>query len=284
MPRFLATLDASSRSETEASDVPSFFDSHPVTAERVRDTRERARRLEPDIVAAPPIAATRAAFLAKLEGLLVGPDPRHGVFHDSRFLHPDLRIAIDFPSGWETHNGDTVVAAVSDDGNALTALQAQQAGDDPLEAAQRFSETHSLPLVDTREFTVAGHPAFRAVAVARTREGPLGLDLCWIAYQGVIFRVTGMSSADRFPRFAPTFAAVGSSFSNLTDRELATIRDLRLRIVRARAGEDLAALSRRTGNALSLAETATANRLSPNARLAAGDLIKVAIPRPRRQD
>jgi predicted Zn-dependent protease len=119
--------------------------------------------------------------------------------------------------------------------------------------------------------------------VARTREGQVGLDLTWIAHPAAIFRVTGMSPASRFSGHAPAFERVARSFRRLSESERASIRDLRLRIVSARSGEQLATLSRRTGNAWTVEETAVANGLPPGGRLSKGQPVKIALEVPYRR-
>ena len=61
----------------------------------------------------------------------------------------------------------------------------------------------------------------------------------------------------------------------MTRRERHSITDLRLRIVEARRRESLRSLSRRTGNAWSIAETAVANGLSEDVRLGLGQPVKI---------
>jgi predicted Zn-dependent protease len=275
LSRFLETLEDESQREGESTQLASFFSSHPLTSERIAATSRYAKQLS--VTPEPPIARDRAAFLAKLDGLLVGPDPAHGVFHERRFLHPPLAFAVDFPAGWETHNSEQTVAALAPDEDALIALQLQEEGQDPKAAALRFSEGRQVALREGRSLTIGGRPAYHAVAVAQTRDGALGLDLCWIAHRDLIFRFTGMAPADRFGRHEPTLAAVARSFSKLGDAERAGIHEMRLEIVRARGGESLAGLSRRVHNVMPLEQTAIVNGLAPSAVLAAGEPVKVAV-------
>jgi hypothetical protein len=58
------------------------------------------------------------------------------------------------------------------------------------------------------------------------------------------------------------------------------VRENRLHIVEARAGEDLAALSRRTENEWDLQTTAVMNDIFATASLADGELLKIAVSRP----
>jgi predicted Zn-dependent protease len=273
MARFLRTLERDTRLRDEAAPMPTFFSSHPVTGERIENTSRRAVTLR--VVPAPPVAATRAAFLAKLDGLLVGPDPAEGVFRDSRFLHPGLRFTIDFPANWRTANGRSVVGAAAPEGDAVVMLEVQERGDDPGAAAARFAQANRMELRNGQNLWIGGYRAHRASALVQTREGPIGLDLTWIAHPAVIFRLTGMSPPSRFAGHAPAFARVARSFRHLSDRERASIRDLRLRIVTARAGEPLTALSRRTGNTWTAEETAVANGLALGGRLSAGEPVKI---------
>ena len=281
MPRFLQTLERSTQLRGEATRMPTFLSSHPVTGERIENTSRLAGTLP--VAPAAPIAASRAAFLAKLDGLLVGPDPAEGVFRDSRFLQPGLRFAIDFPAGWRTANGKSVVGAAAPEQDAIVVLEMQESGDDPGTAATRFAQANRMELRDGESLRISGHRAHRAWAVAQTGEGQVGLDLTWIAHPAAIFRVTGMSPPSRFAGRGPAFERAARSFRRLSERERASIRDLRLRIVRARDGERLAALSRRTGNTWTPEETAVANGLPKGGRLSEGEPVKIAIEVPHKR-
>ena len=55
----------------------------------------------------------REPFLRRLEGMVYGPDPRHGFFRGSRFVHPELAIRVDFPADWPRRNMARLVVAAS---------------------------------------------------------------------------------------------------------------------------------------------------------------------------
>jgi predicted Zn-dependent protease len=278
MPRFLTTLERNTEQGDGASRMPTFLSSHPVTSERIDDTSQLARTLA--VASAPPIAPSRAAFLAKLDGLLVGPDPAEGVFRGTRFLHPGLGLAIDFPAGWKTANGRSMVGASAPAKDAIILLEAQERGADPAAAAARFAQANRIELRDAESLRIGGEPAHRAWSVLETADGTVGLDLTWIAHPAAIFRIAGLSPPSRFAGYEPAFVRTAASFRRLSESERASIRELRLRIARARAGEQLAALSRRTGNAWSPEETAAANGLPLGVPLSEGDPVKIALEVP----
>jgi predicted Zn-dependent protease len=281
MSHFLQTLERDTQLRREATRMPTFLSSHPVTSERIENTGRLAGSLT--VAPQPPITASRAAFLEKLDGLLVGPDPAEGVFRDSLFLHPGLRFAIDFPAGWRTANGRTVVGAAAPEKDAIVMLEVQERGRDPGVAAARFAQANRVELRDGESLRIRGAQAFRAWTLVDTRDGPIALDLTWIVHPAAIFRVTGMSPPSRFAERAPAFTRAARSFRPLSESERASIRDLRLRIVRARDGERLADLSRRTGNTWTPEETAVANGLQPGARLSGGQPLKIAVEVPYRR-
>ena len=83
LPRFLQMLDRDLALLPGRKRTFNFLDSHPLTPDRVARAEERARQLTR--AAAKPIAGGRDAFLARLEGIVVGDDPARGVFEDNLF-------------------------------------------------------------------------------------------------------------------------------------------------------------------------------------------------------
>jgi predicted Zn-dependent protease len=281
MARFLDTLGRAAELETGERRRPSFLDSHPMTSERVRNTALRAEALQ--VTPAAPIAGTRSAFYARLANLLIGPDPAEGLFRDQRFLRPGLDFALDFPPGWKTQNARNAVAAQSPGGDAALVLQTQGESGDPGKAAQLFAQSNQIPLGKGKRERIGGFPAYRVRAELQTQQGPAITDLTWIAHPRATFRLLGIAPSGRFGDYAGTFRDAARSFRPLTRSERSGITERRLRVVKARGGESLAALSRRTGNAWSLDETAVANDRPIEGPLRAGEPVKIAVEVPYRQ-
>jgi predicted Zn-dependent protease len=108
----------------------------------------------------------------------------------------------------------------------------------------------------------------------------VALELTWIAHPQLTLRLTAMASEPRFRVYSESFRAAARSLHPLTRAERARIQERRLRVVRAREGEGLAGLSRRSGNAWSVAETAVANGLPQEVSLGAGERVKIAVEAP----
>jgi predicted Zn-dependent protease len=276
---FFVTLERQTKLE-HGERLPSFFDSHPMTSERAQTTAARARSLS--VTPAAPIAATQSAFLGKFEDLLVGPDPGQGVVRGRRFLHPGLDLVLDFPSGWEVQNTASAVGAGSPERDAVVMLEMQSAPGSPRAAGAKFAQANRLSLQETSDEGVGGMDAFHALALANTQQGPMVLDLTWIAHPKAVLRLTGFTPQSRYRANAAALSGVGRSVRRLTSAERGGITERRLRVVEARAGETLSALSARSGNAWSLDETSVANGLAREPRLDGGQLVKVAVEVPYR--
>jgi predicted Zn-dependent protease len=204
------------------------------------------------------------------------------VFRGSRFLHPGLALALDFPEGWQTQNSADAVGAVSPQRDALVVLQTQGAPGDPRAAAEKFAQANGLALQNAASGSQDGMPKFHALLARQTQEGPIVYDFTWIAHPRVMLRLTGMSPQARYASQARVFGEVARSISKLSASERDGIRDRRLSLVEVRPGETLAALSSRTHNVWSEDETAIANALPREPRLTPGQLVKIAVEVPYR--
>jgi len=280
MAGFLKDLEFSERLELGVPRRPGFFDTHPGTRERAAVAAQRARVIawEPR----PGIASDRAEYLHRLDGMVVGTSAAEGVFRGGRFLHPDLGFTIRFPDGWETRNTRQAVGAIARDREAQVVLEHHGTGSDLRKALEAFAKEageDGLDLDAPEPIKVGGFDALRARGHASTRFGGVHVLVTFIASEGHVYRVTGVSRAGH-DTHRTLFMNVARSFRPLPAEARQGIQETRLRIAEARSGESLADLSKRTGNAWPLQQTAVMNDLFANAPLEPGQLVKVAIAQP----
>jgi predicted Zn-dependent protease len=269
LPTLLHTLEREEALAGSSSRI-SFFANHPATPERVRDTTAAARTLSRG--AGHPIAATRPTFLARLDGLVVGPDPASGIFVGSTFQHPDLGLALEMPAGWRTKNTPAAAIAVQPNGRAAVALHLVAEGDDPVKGAREDGLDEDAVRQLTRR-TISGLPAVQLIA----RDGTARFHLTWIAHQLRVFRVAGIAAVRDFESYREAFERAASSFRALRRDERERIVEARLRSRPLRSGESLAAFVTRTGGVWKVEETAVANGITADARLDEGFAVKVPI-------
>jgi predicted Zn-dependent protease len=279
LAHFMQTL---SRDEALRGDDPtrkSFLSSHPTSPERSETTAARAREL--DRANTAPISADREQFVRRLDGLLVGLSGSQGSFAGQRFLHADLDFTLEFPAEWATHNDAQVVAAREPKGSGFALLRMVATGDDPMEAARGLSSYSSTRLDSAPKATRVGDlRAARATGSGGGLLNPASADLTWIAHGGNIYLVMGIGDADRFAALRPTLRAVAQSFRPLAAVERAGIRENRLRILQATAGQTVAEFVAQNGGPWTAEEAAVANALTLDETLPAGSLLKLPLPHP----
>jgi len=283
MASLLRGLEQEERLQLGASRLPSFLEHHPANTERMAATFSRGQELA---ALAPPRPRDPAAHLHRLEGLVVDANPAEGVFLGSRFVHPDLGFALSFPEGWKLVNTSRMVAAFSPQRTARFSLEGAGPGDDPKVAAGRFlageARTLGAEIVSAQSLEIDGRPAYEVRGQLWTPGGVVASQLTWIAHQGSLYRLSAASPAPLAGRYFGRARVMARSFRAITPEERAQIRVQRLRVVPALPGEDLAALSQRTGNEWDPARTAVLNGLVPGTALAGGQLVKIVVSEPYR--
>lgn len=103
-----------------AGRVPEWQSTHPDPGNRIQRAEQRLAQTPASAYANSRV--NRVEYLRLLDGMVFGENPRLGYFTGNRFLHPDLRFQLDFPSGWKTANQPEAVIAVSADNGAQIQL------------------------------------------------------------------------------------------------------------------------------------------------------------------
>jgi predicted Zn-dependent protease len=257
-----------------------FLDSHPSSDERVRDTLARASTLPR--AASAPIAKDRSDFVRRTEGLLVGPDPAQGIFRDTLFLHPDLDFALKFPTGWQTQNSPQAVMAKPAQGNALIGLIAvpKSEGADARSAARKLlsdAAQQSLPAEDGGQVRVGSARGYLVRVLVNQNQL---IERTYFAHGDGVFALQNVTLQAERDAWSDAFERTQQSFRRLSDDDRALITETHLTLVRAKAGETLEQVSKRSDNVWSAAETALYNGLRGDEKLAAGFLVKIGREKP----
>jgi len=272
---FLATLEREVQLTSKGEHKPSFFDSHPATPDRVAKTAAHAKQLHRADQA--PLSASRDVFLERLDGMVVGPRAANGIFHGDRFLQPDLNFQVRFPENWPHENSPQKIIAVAPDKEAAVVVGVVAKGNDPMDGARAVEKAAKTEIVSkTQRGTVGDLPA----AHTRIHDGNATVDVTWIAYEGLVYQVIGMASKKKFDTLLPIFTSVVQSFKPLTAAERASIKENRIRLITAKAGETIGDVAARSGTAWTKEEMAVANGMTVTTALTEGQLVKVAMTEP----
>jgi predicted Zn-dependent protease len=261
--------------------IPSMFQTHPQTPERVAATRKRADELvatgtqtSTRMSTTGPSPLDRDAYIEMLDGLVLRDNPAAGIFVGDAFLQPALGFAFTAPHGWTNANAPVFVATVSPKQDAEVLLDSPSDVTSPDQAAEQFvaelrRQNLAIPAVES--LTIGGLPA-RRVSITQEDGEVDYLEITWVLHRGVTYRLLAVATSSNLA----AVRGVVNSFHDLTPAERASVKVTRLRIVQVLPGETLADVSRRTGNQWDVKTTAVMNGVEENGPLRAGQRIKVA--------
>jgi predicted Zn-dependent protease len=282
----LALADILSRLEQDVASLTgeehrfSIFDSHPMTATRMKDIRSRAAALTP--ATNRPLAPDAASLFARLDGMWWGENPEAGVFRKNQFLQASIGFTITFPEGWKCQNTPQYVISAHPKKEAILLLGIAGSATAPEVAAakliERMRTKARVEPVSTRNGSLGEFPSFVVTYLDRSGRAPTYLHFAWVAMGGKTYQLIGLSPE----KHREELRNAALSLRPLTDVERSAVTGKRLRIVTAREGERLENLSARAGNAWSPAYTALVNGLNVDAVLRDGQLVKIARVEPMR--
>ncbi|WP_043346437.1 M48 family metalloprotease [Methylobacterium sp. B1] len=230
--RFLTALSRSTGLKAGSANAPDMLATHPGTAERITQVTRAARR-----IGAPGIGTDdRATYLAAVDGLAYGDNPRDGAVRGHRFIHPGLGIAFEVPEGFTLENTRSAVLGTTQDGSRRLLFDQIEAKEgQSLDAVLKASWNDAFDPAGFETREVGGHPA--AFALSRGKEWTFRLAAIRIgdSTYRMIMAAKGTADPDpAFRRWTATLVAVSP--------DEAVLRPLRLQVVQAMSAnaEDLA--------------------------------------------
>ncbi len=249
MASFLAKLQAESAFSAElagrsgASNEFSLLQSHPRTADRVREAIAVAR----DQGVRGGGRLDRDEYLQAIDGMWYGGDPANGFVRGRRFIHPALGFLFEVPAGFHVFNAERSVAARGPNGariNFDADSRAQTAGlamaDYIRDAWARGRTLSGLESID-----VNGLPAATATTRLSGNSGTFDVRLLAVRFdEKTIYRFLFASRPADAESLSAPFRRTTYSFRRLGAEEARTLRPLRLRVVAVRAGDTVDSLAR----------------------------------------
>lgn len=251
------------------SPVPAWMSTHPYPEERIVRIQNRLAEATLPLGA----RANEAEYMARVDGLPYGENPRNGYFENTRFLHPDMRFQVNFPQGWVTQNMAQAVMAASPDQDAIVRLSL--AAGSPQEAAAAFLNQQGIVAGPVRARTINGLNAATAEFQAQTEQGSLAGAVSFIALDEHTFGIVAYTGADRLANYASSFQGVFDSFGRLTDPQALAVQAPRISVMRTPRAMSLQQFNASYPSTIPLEELALVNQLADgNAMLATGANVK----------
>jgi predicted Zn-dependent protease len=219
----------------------------------------------------------RDAYLAHVDGIVFGEDPRQGYFRGDTFVHPGLRFQLRLPSGWKAQNGARALVAASPQEDA--AFQLVSAGRlSPEEAARKFFSQEGIRPAQA-EGLARGQPSARAFE-ATTEQGTIRGLVTFVSHQGQTFALLGLAPAERFAAHEATLRQTLESFGPLSDPAAAAVTPARVELVKLPRDMTLERFASEYPSSVPLEVVAIVNEAQPADTLRAGATVKRIVGGP----
>lgn len=221
-----ANLKSSSMNQSASGEQADFLATHPATPERISIVMANAREY-----ASPknPGERDRAQYLAAIDGLVYGDDPKEGFIRGRRFFHPKLGFTFTAPEGFALENTSQAVLGASTTGREALRLDAVRVGGDQ-SLAQYLSSgwIDGVEVSSVESLVLNGFPA--ATAVARGEQWSFRMFA--IRFGSDVYRLI-FAARELTPELDAGFREAAETFRRVSIEESDNVKPLRIRIVTA---------------------------------------------------
>lgn len=273
MPQVFETLRRVGEKETQGGRVPGWLATHPTPENRIQRIESQVAELGRDFSQA---RIGRQQYLASIDNVTFGQNPREGYFRGNTFIQPDLGFQIRLPEGWRVSNQKQAVGAISPREDAVVVLS-MSARRSPDEAAREFFSQQGIVQGQALRDD-SGLPAVtRVFGVQRGQGGNLQGVASFVEHDNRVYQVLGYTMQDRWNGYDDELASALGSFTRVTDRRLLSVEPARIDVVTLPSNMTLQEFARRYPSSVDLETLAIINQAQPDTRFSAGTEVKRVV-------
>jgi len=249
------------------------FASHPDTRERIQRLRARAAELPGGS------RVERPAYLHAVEGLPIGPSDDEGRVVGGVYLNRRFDVAVQIPTGWQTHTARGRLAIQSTQGDLgwQASLRAAQAGETSASVMAAFLKQAGAQAEARPEARPTGA---QQIDLQVASEGkPLSLRVTTWVGRGVALTMLAYGKPEAYARNQGSLAAITASLAPLTAAQRQQVAPEHLGLHLVRGGENFATLAGTSpADGRDAVWLSYFNGYAGQAQPRPGDLVKVVEP------
>jgi predicted Zn-dependent protease len=249
--------------------IPQWLSTHPDPGNRISLIREHIDTLQNN----NPQSSDPANYLAMLDGVVFGQNPREGYFKNNLFLHPEMQFSFTFPEGWTYINQKQAVLAVSKNEDAIIQISLTDEPN-PESAARKFFAQQGVS-GNTQSTSVNGLPASSGAFTAATQQGNLSGNALYLSHNNRVFQILAFGTQNSWRSYEAPAANSLRSFNIVTDPNVLNVQPQRLKIVTVNQQMTLRQAAAQYSPNTPVETIAMINQLTPDAQVASGTRIKV---------
>jgi predicted Zn-dependent protease len=250
--------------------LPAWLSTHP-------DPDKRWQRLadEMQLGPRPPTDDSEiAAYLARIDGLVYGADPRNGTLVDSVYVQQRDGFQMSFPAGWEIEREGQTLSAESAAEDSLLMLLPQTAESVP-GAVASFGGEDGITVDKSWDETLGGLPARVVDFRVTVDEEAVWGKAAFVQTPGRVVAVVAVAAYDAWPRHGQELQSAMRSIGRVSPAKRYPGNPRRLRVVSLPRAMDAREIARRYSPQTDPATIALLNQVRVDQPLAAGRRVKI---------
>ena len=268
------------RMQARESFFPAFLSTHPDPGRREQTVAQLAQEWAAQGHAGERVE--RDAYLARLEGMTLGEDPRQGFEEDGVFYHPAGAFRFPVPRGWSmARDGRRMQFAPADQDEPALEVRfgASSRHSTALGAAADFIRDNGLEGATSSRTELNGFAGARVDASMPGEEGEESYRVLgyWIEQGGQVRRFVGISTQEEAGAMEHAVQTMTRGFRELTDPDILSMQPARLALVEVEA--DTPFLDLMEGSdppyGMDLEALAILNGVEPGGVVPAGSVVKL---------
>lgn len=274
MATFFETLERMHEGSS-SSGLPEWFSTHPNPENRIGAVRNKTREWQAKL-AGSSFTVNRPQYLASIDGLVFGEDPRQGYVEASTFYHPSLKFQFAVPQGWTVNNTPAQVQMVSpnQDANLLFGLQGSAKA---AAVANQFVTESSAAVMRSDAININTFPTQRVQSRIISQTDTLGVLSYFIQKGNDVYIFHGISAPNALSTWYNTFANAVGRFNNLTDAKRINVAPKVLKVQNGKNSTTLSTLLAANGvPSTDLEKFAVVNGMKLNDLVPASTKYKIA--------
>ena len=270
----LARLD----SVSDRRGIPNWLSTHPSPEARVE---RAAAAIRPTAESRQDWTANPDEYLRRVDGMLFGDDPDEGIVRDNVFIHPAMRIALEFPLDWPLINGPEQVVARDPDADEYVVLQLldRTQGRTLHDVATEQMSHAGFKARSAGSTQVNGLDAWSGVYDGSVRKlGDVTVQALHVAVGRRVFLLTGIARRERFEAARPAFQQSLQSIRQLSAREASAVAPNVVGLYTTHTGDSWQSIAAREGKSIVRASTlAIMNGHAVQEQPKSGERIKIVV-------
>ncbi len=255
--------------------IPGWLSTHPAPENRQELLRQEIASYGGEVEESFRVG--EKDYLDRLDGLVVGEDPRAGFFQEALFVHPAMDFQFQFPNGWKTVNLTSSVTGISAEQNAVVRISRMQE-ENADTAAEKFFEPEAIHRRESRGPRLRGFEnASYRFSIAREEGDDVEGVVTFVELGNGVFSLLGYCLETRFSGYERLLGQAIDSFRRVRDRDLLDVEPLRLRFSRLPRRMSLQEWAEGRTLPLPVERLALMNNVEVDETLPQGTRIKIVV-------